>query len=117
MGASTKQLSGRSGTLFSGSRKLDPASPASVAARIRNRPVRPLIDDPDLGTHVDITSAPGIKSVRDLDDVLAPGRRIVSHGPLSGGAAGAAPMGRRTPVADAWGDGMINEEDRGSAGI
>jgi hypothetical protein len=116
-GASSKQLAGRSGTLFGGSRKLDPASPASVAARIRNKPTRPLMDDPDMGTHVDITSAPGIKSAHDLDDVLAPGRRIVSHGPVYGGAAGAAPMGRRTPVADIWGEGMINEEDRGSAGL
>jgi ribosome-associated toxin RatA of RatAB toxin-antitoxin module len=115
-GASTKQLAGRSGTLFGGSRKYDPASPASVAARIRNRPARPLIDDPDLGNHVDITSAPGITDVHDLDDVLAPGRRIVTHGPVRGTAAGAAPMGGHTPASDGWGDGMINEEDRGSAG-
>jgi hypothetical protein len=109
-------LAGRSGTLFGGSRKHDPASPASVAARIRKRPPRSPIDDPNMGTHVDITSAPGITSAHDLDEVLAPGRRIVSHSPLRGTAAGTAPMGGRTPASDAWDDGMINEEDRGSAG-
>jgi uncharacterized membrane protein len=115
-GAGTKQLSGRSGTLFGGSRKLDPASPASVAARIRKKPAPPLIDDPDLGTRVDITSAPGITSEHDLDDVLAPGRRIGGHHPPREGAAGAAPMGGRTAGSDARGDAVINEEDRGSAG-
>jgi len=59
--------------------------------------------------------APGITSEHDLDDVLAPGRRIAKAGPISGGAAGSAPMGGRTNQKDAWGDGMINEEERGSA--
>jgi hypothetical protein len=115
-------------------------SPASVAARIRNRAhpgagwgtsaaERSNGSDADLpyhgltesvmGTNVDITSAPGISSSHDLDDVLAPGRRIAKAGPISGGpiggAAGAARMGGRTPRRDAWGDGMINEEERGSA--
>ena len=54
-------------------------------------------------------------SAHDLDDVLAPGRRIARAGPISGGAAGTARMGGRTTRKDAWGDGMINEEDRGSA--
>jgi hypothetical protein len=61
---------------------------------------------------LDITSAPGIRSEHDLDDVLAPGRRIAKGGPISGGAAGVAPMGGRTNQKDTWGDGMINEEDR-----
>ena len=72
-----------------------------------------------MGTDVDITSAPGIRSAHDLDDVLAPGRRVAKSGAISGGAAGAvsgrAPMGGRNAQKDAWGDGMINEEDRGSA--
>jgi len=70
-----------------------------------------------MGTNVDITSAPGIRNAHDLDDVLAPGRRIAPAGPTRGGpAAGAsAEMGGRTTARDAWGDGMINEEDRGSA--
>lgn len=113
-------------------------SPAAVAARLRSRPPttgagwgtsaaersngsRADLGFHDLtaaamGTNVDITSAPGINSPHDLDDVLAPGRRIAKAGPISGGAAGAAPMGGRTSGGkDNWGDGMINEEDRGSA--
>ncbi|WP_250028037.1 SRPBCC family protein [Paractinoplanes maris] len=112
-------------------------SPAAIAARTRNR-AHPgagwgtsaaehsnasRVDLPyhgmsasTMGTSVDITSAPGITSAHDLDDVLAPGRRIARAGTVSGGpAAGAtAPMGGR-PTRDTWGDGMINEEDRGSA--
>ncbi|GID25108.1 SRPBCC family protein [Paractinoplanes brasiliensis] len=65
-----------------------------------------------MGTRVDITSAPGISSPRDLDDVLAPGRRIGRPG---GDGGASAPMGGRPNQKDAWGDGMINEEDRGSA--
>jgi carbon monoxide dehydrogenase subunit G len=94
------------------------SSPASVAARIRDHRLRSQVPT---GTDVDITSAPGITSSHDLDDVLAPGRRIAKSGPISGGAAGTAPMGGRTTRGgrvtprDIWGDGMINEEDRGSA--
>ena len=132
-GASSKQLTGRSNMI---------ASPATVAARIRNRPhpgagwgtsaaERGNGNDADLpyhgltatemGTNVDITTAPGIHSAHDLDDVLAPGSRIAKSGSISGGAAGArtgagtAEMGGRTTEKDAWGDGMINEEERGSA--
>jgi hypothetical protein len=138
MGASSKRLTGRSSSM---------ASPASVADRIRRRPG--LRDDQPhpgagwgtsagdmarMGTDADVTTAPGIRSVADLDDVLPPGRRIGGPGPsnrpatthdrtegrqVSGGAAGtrsgSAPMGGRRPVKDAWGDGMINEADRGSA--
>jgi hypothetical protein len=129
-GASTKRLSTMSNAAT--------ASPAAVAARIRNRNPHPgagwgtsaaersnasTVDLPrhDLatgatGTNVDITTAPGIKSEHDLDDVLAPGRRITKTGSIRGGAAGTAPMGGRTNQKDTWGDGMINEEDRGSDG-
>lgn len=116
-GASSKQLVGRANTR---------PSPAAVAARIRNRPPHPGAGwgtsagergnaIPSGGGVVDLTSAPGIRSARDLDDVLAPGRRIAKAGPISGGAAGTARMGGRTTPKDTWGDGMINEEDRGSA--
>src|SRR3954470_1934189 len=129
-GASTKQLYALPDTAA--------ANPAAVAARIRNRNPHPgagwgtsaaeqsnasTVDLPrhDLatgatGTNVDITTAPGIKSEHDLDDVLAPGRRITKTGSIRGGAAGTAPMGGRTNQKDTWGDGMINEEDRGSDG-
>lgn len=56
-------------------------------------------------TSVDITSAPGISSPHDLDDVLPPGTHI------GGAGMGGQAMSRN----DAWGDGMINEEERGSA--
>ena len=127
-GASTKRLSAVPNTA---------ASPAAVAARIRNRNPHPGagwgtsaaeqsdasrvglprhdLDAGAMGTNVDITSAPGITSEHDLDDVLPPGRRIARSGSISGGAAGTAPMGGRTNQKDTWGDGMINEEDRGSA--
>jgi hypothetical protein len=119
------------------SKELKP-NPAAVAARIRNRNPHPgvgwgtsaaeqsnasRVDLPrhdfaaGAGTNVDITSAPGITSEHDLDDVLPPGRRIAKSGQISGGAAGSAPMGGRTTHKDAWGDGMINEEDRGSGGV
>ncbi|GAA0483579.1 hypothetical protein Ade02nite_93930 [Paractinoplanes deccanensis] len=125
-----------SGALGGASTKRLAPSPAAVAARARNRSHpgagwgtsaaersnASRIDLPhhrglpaNAGTNVDITSAPGIRSARDLDDVLPPGRRVAKSGPISGGAAGSAPMGGRTNQKDAWGDGMINEEDRGSA--
>lgn len=126
-GASSQQLAGQATTLRR-------PTPAAVAARIRSRPrtgagwgtsaaERSNGSDADLGYHrmtatdagaaVDITSAPGIRSSHDLDDVLAPGRRIA--GTTDGGVAGSAPMGGRSNPKDVWGDGMINEEDRGSA--
>ena len=49
------------------------------------------------------------------DGVPAAGRRIGTRGPISGGAAGTAPMGGRTPGRHARADGMMHEEDRGSA--
>jgi hypothetical protein len=71
---------------------------------------------PSMGTDVDITTAPGIGSEHDLDDVLPPGRRVTRSGSVSDGVAGTARMGGRTTNKDTWGDGMINEEDRGSYG-
>ncbi|GAA2550119.1 hypothetical protein GCM10010435_20050 [Winogradskya consettensis] len=137
-GASTKQLTG---TSF--------ASPSSVATRAHGgRPqpgagwgtsagefsnanpdglgrLRPNADTAPLGlqntgTNVDISSAPGIKSAHDLDDVLAPGRRIVGAPTVSGGAgrqsAATARMGGRSVGGrDVRGDGIISEEERGSA--
>jgi len=60
---------------------------------------------------VDIASAPGITSAADLDDVLAPGRRIGGARSVSGGVAamGGKAMGTR----DIRGDGVLNEEERG----
>jgi Polyketide cyclase / dehydrase and lipid transport len=136
LGVSTKQLTGRSGTIFGSGTHLDPASPASVATRIKRRSgAVPPIAEPDaphpgagwetgapdmarLDTTADVATAPGAGA--NLDDALPPGRRIDGGaGRLSGGAAGtrsgSAPMGGRAPAKDAWGDGMINEEDRGSA--
>ncbi|MEU8614628.1 hypothetical protein AB0C29_42250, partial [Actinoplanes sp. NPDC048791] len=63
------------------------------------------------GPDVYITSAPGITSAADLDDVLAPGRRIGGSRSVSGGAA---PMGGRSMGSrDVRGDGIIHEEERG----
>ncbi len=112
-GASSKQLTGR-------------PTPAAVASRIRNRPPHPGAGwgtsaaersnaARQLGAGVDITSAPGNRDAHDLDDVLAPGRRIAKAGPISGGSAGTARMGGRPTPKDLWGDGMMNEEERGSA--
>ncbi|MFI5493134.1 SRPBCC family protein [Actinoplanes sp. NPDC051859] len=136
-GASSKNMAG---TAF--------ASPASVAARARNRAkpgagwgtsagefsnanrdglgtLRPNADTaplgmPAAGPAVDITSAPGINDPHDLDEVLAPGRRIVGSPTVRGGAAGqrsaAAHMGGKAMgTRDGRGDGMISEEERGSA--
>lgn len=120
-GASSKQLPSRSGTVGGA------VSPASVAARIQRRTTTPphpgagwgtAPGDALRGTDVDVTTAPGIRGAADLDDVLPPGRRIGGSRRVSGGAgtaSGSAPMGSRAPAKDRWGDGMINEEERGSA--
>jgi hypothetical protein len=110
-GASSKQLAGVPG---------NPASPASVAARARGGRPHPgagwgtsagEFSNANAGTDVDITSAPGITSAADLDDVLAPGRRIGGSRSVSGGAA---PMGGRSMGSrDVRGDGTIHEEERG----
>jgi carbon monoxide dehydrogenase subunit G len=119
-GASSKMLSGASG------KRLDLASPASVAARARSSRPQPGagwgtgaggFSNAGRGTDVDISSAPGITSAADLDDVLAPGRRIGGNHPLSGGAAGgAAPMsGKALSARDGRTDGTVSEEERGSS--
>ncbi|WP_433722489.1 SRPBCC family protein [Actinoplanes sp. CA-051413] len=110
-GASSKQLAGV---------PANPASPASVAARARGGRPHPgagwgtsagEFSNANAGTDVDITSAPGITSAADLDDVLAPGRRIGGSRSVSGGAA---PMGGRSMGSrDVRGDGIIHEEERG----
>jgi hypothetical protein len=121
----SKQMTGRSSTVFGGRSRMDPASPASVAARVKRRttPSPPSAagwgtstgDLADLGTAADGVRAPGSAG----PDVAAPGRRLGGSGRLSGGVAGtksgSAPMGGRAPARDLWGDGMINEADRGGA--
>nr|WP_296065271.1 SRPBCC family protein [uncultured Actinoplanes sp.] len=108
-------------------------SPASVAARVRGRAPRPgagwgtsaaeqsnaspaNLPRHNLGTNVDLTTAPGIHDAHDPDDVLAPGRRGAEAGPVSGGSVGTARMGGRADRGDSWGDGMVNEEERGGFG-
>jgi hypothetical protein len=75
--AGFRQVTGRSSNVFGGRRRMDPASPASVAARIKRHPAA-----------LPLTAATN---------------------------TGSAPMGGRTPAKDLWGDGMINEADRGGA--
>jgi uncharacterized protein YndB with AHSA1/START domain len=65
--------------------------------------------------NADVTTAPDIRSAADLDGVLAAARRIDGRGPITGGAAGTAPMGGRMPGKHARADGMMQDEDRGSA--
>jgi carbon monoxide dehydrogenase subunit G len=142
-GASSKQLAGRSSTIFGSGPLHDPASPASVAARARSgrKDAHPgagwgtgggtfgaqpdlgsggtgsaKLGDAHMGLSVDITSAPGIKDSHDLDDYLPPGRLIGGPGSIRSARGATAPMGGQAMSAkDDWGDGMINEEDRGSA--
>lgn len=155
-GASSKQLAGRSSTIFGSGPLHDPASPASVAARAKTRPdarpgagwgtsggtfgtnpdlgsggtgtaklgtakpratkPEPKLGDAHMGLSIDLTSAPGIKDAHDLDDYLPPGRMIGGPGSIRSARGATAPMGGQAMSAkDSWGDGMINEEDRGSA--
>ncbi|AEV88770.1 hypothetical protein ACWT_7761 [Actinoplanes sp. SE50] len=94
-GASVKRLPGPSHTLFSPAR--DYASPASVATRVHKHP-------PAAAPHPGAGWDNGAAGVELQDE---PGGRA------TGSAAGTAPMGGRTARADMWGNGMINEEDRG----
>ncbi|MEU4216041.1 SRPBCC family protein [Actinoplanes sp. NPDC026623] len=126
LGASSKMLSGSSGMGLGGKRR-DLASPASVAGRAHSGRPQPGagwgtsaggLSNANRGTDVDIASAPGITSAADLDDVLAPGRRIGTNRPMiSGGAAGAAaPMGGKAMSArEVRTDGTVSEEERGSS--
>jgi hypothetical protein len=110
--ASSKQLSGRS-TVGAAA---DPVSPASVAARIKRRPPAAPHPGAGWGTGAGDMSRLGDK---DIGQDLPVARRVAGGGRISGGAAGAgsgsAPIGGRRQGPDAWGDGMMNEEDRGSA--
>jgi hypothetical protein len=91
-GAGTKQPAGRSGTVFTGGARPDPVSPASVAARVKRRTTPPPHPGGGWGT----------------------GAGDMAPGGADAGSAAAA-MGSRTPAEDAWGDGMVNEEERGGA--
>ncbi|MBG0566903.1 SRPBCC family protein [Actinoplanes sp. NEAU-A11] len=131
-GASTK--------LFGGVLSRDPVSPASVAARIRNRQSTPppgpgagwdtgtadlgnadptgtgLTDNPihNAPTIADIKSPSGIRGPQNIErEMRSAGRRVGAPGALSGGVSGTAPMGGRISNTDMWGDGMVNEEERG----
>jgi hypothetical protein len=108
--ASSKKLSGT---------RIDPASPASVAARARSGRPQPgagwgtgagEFGNADPGTGVDIDPAPGITGAAGPSDVLTPGRRIGGARTVSGGAAamGGKAMGAR----DLRRDGVISEEER-----
>ncbi|MFC7528097.1 SRPBCC family protein [Actinoplanes sp. GCM10030250] len=140
-GAGGKQPAGRPRTLLPGVTIGDPASPVSVAARIRSRHATPPpspgagwdTGTADLGnadptgtglgsgplrgtpTSADIGTPSAIGGAQDVErESRSAGRWIGAPGPLSGGAAGSARMGGRTGASDMWGDGMINEEERGS---
>ena len=65
------------------------------------------------GTAPEVADLPAVCDGADLDD--APGRRIARRGFVTGGAAGAAPMGGRTSAQHSSGDGRMHEEERGSA--
>jgi polyketide cyclase/dehydrase/lipid transport protein len=91
-GASTKRMSGRSELLGA-------PTPAAVAARIRNRNAATPAPSPGAGWDT---------GAADLSNADPTGTG------LGGGVAGTARMGGRTAGADMWGDGMINEEERGS---
>jgi uncharacterized membrane protein len=63
----------------------------------------------------DLTAFKGMIENGGMGGALAPGRRIGGRGPISGGAAGTAQMGGRMPGKHVRADGMMHEEDRGSA--
>ncbi len=103
-----------------GGNRADPASPTSVAARARGGRPHPgagwgtsagEFSNANASAEKDLAAAPGTTSA-DLDDGLAPGRRIGGARTVSGGAAvmGGRAMGTR----DLRGDSVISEEERGS---
>jgi carbon monoxide dehydrogenase subunit G len=100
-GASTKagvgprQVAGRSHTTFGAGPQAGSAAPGTVAARTRGR------------------SPSGAAGDASAETVA--GAELIATPELMAGRSGSAPMGGRTPTEDVWGDGMINEEDRGSA--
>jgi hypothetical protein len=118
--ASSKRLAG-----------VDSVSPSSVAARIRRREPAPhpgagwdtggaATDAAISGTDPGSATAAGLETGSDLRDTPSAARRIGAR-EVRGGAAGSgtrtgtAPMGGHTRPGDQWGDGMMNEADRGSA--
>lgn len=119
----SRQMTGRSSSVFGGRTWMDPVS---VAARVKRSTTPPPIaagwgaSVGDLGVAAGSAGTPGTAGGSD-PDVVGPGRRVGGSGRLSGGVAGtgtssgSAPMGGRTPARDLWGDGMINESDRGGA--
>jgi carbon monoxide dehydrogenase subunit G len=139
-GVGSKQLFGRSSTIFGSGPLRDPAS---VAARPRTGPTKAKPGagwstsggtnganpefgsggtgtaepgDADLGLSVDSTSAPGVNDDHDLDDFLTLDRLAGGPGSTRSARGATAPMGGQAMSAkDTWGDGMINEEDRGSS--
>jgi len=128
-GASVKRMAGRSNTLF-GDADRDTASPASVAARVRNRIAPPSSPRTgagwdtgvaDMGSGDVTRTGSGENALHrpagpDLSErSRSGGRRIGVTGPVSGGVAGSARMGGHTARNDIWGEGMINEEGRGGA--
>jgi ribosome-associated toxin RatA of RatAB toxin-antitoxin module len=110
--ASDRQLSG-TGTIIGGGAGTKPArpaaSPADVAARARRNRLAGLtaVDDTGGGAAAGM-SAPGPGGIGDAVST----RRGLPAGTHMGTAA----MGHQAMSADdAWGDGMVNEEERGSA--
>ncbi|MEV0896866.1 SRPBCC family protein [Actinoplanes sp. NPDC049802] len=121
-GASSKRMTGSSHTLLPGV-SADPASPASVAARIRNRNAATPTAKPGAGwdtgaadmgnadpTGTGLTDNPLHNAATSADIDSPSGLRTPRE---SEGGAGSARMGGRTGHSDVWGNGMINEEERG----
>ena len=128
-GASSKQMAGRSHPLFPPAATRDPASPASVAARVRNRIAPTETPSPgagwdtgaaDLGnadpTGTGLTDNPlhGAGTAQDINTPsaiggAAGGRRIAGTGPVGGGVGGSAPIGGRAPRNSPGGDDLITE--------
>ena len=82
---------------------IDPVSPATVASRIRRREPAPH-PGAGWGAGGEINDPAFQKTAPDQGRTGTSGTRI-----------GTAPMGGHTAAKDLWGDGMLNEEDRGSA--
>ncbi|GIF11037.1 SRPBCC family protein [Actinoplanes teichomyceticus] len=116
-GVSGKRLPGPSHTLLG--RGTDYASPASVAARVHRHPAPGQGGGPKPGAGWDTGAA-------DMGNADPTGTGLTDNplrhpaggpgaGPISGGAAGTAPMGGRgARSGDLWGTGMISEEERGN---
>jgi len=119
-GASSKRM-GRSQTLLPGI-SMDPPSPASVAARIRNRNAGGATPSPGAGwdtgaadmgnadpTGTGLTDNP-LHNTPTSADISSPSS---IGSPRGAGISGSARMGGRNAGSDMWGHGMINEEERG----